>query len=155
MKKPVAAAGLAGRRGEDAPGAAAVVVSGHREFDYAELSPRTAPSAGARCSDQPRPPCRCPTASWPGTGATLAAIETASGERAETGGKPEPHLFEQARAVIRAPSGWRWSATGSPPTSRAVARAGLTTILVLSGTTAGAAERRRRPTTSSTTSRRC
>ena len=37
-----------------------------------------------------------PGGAWPGTGATLAAVETASGKRAETGGKPEPHLFDQA-----------------------------------------------------------
>ena len=38
-----------------------------------------------------------PGGAWPGTGAILAAVETASGATAEIGGKPERHLFELAR----------------------------------------------------------
>ena len=97
-----------------------------------------------------------PGGEWPGTGAILAAVETASGRDAEIGGKPERHLFEMAlEADRRRRRGWRWSATGSPPTSTAAARAGLETILVLSGTSSRdearggrAAARPRRSTTS-------
>ena len=79
-----------------------MVVSGHREFDYAELLAATrALQAGAALFGTSRDPTLpMPGGAWPGTGATLAAIETASGKRAEIGGKPEPHLFEQARALI-------------------------------------------------------
>ena len=37
-----------------------------------------------------------PGGEWPGTGAILAAVETASGRSAEIAGKPERHLFEMA-----------------------------------------------------------
>ena len=39
-----------------------------------------------------------PGGEWPGTGAILAAVETASGRVAEIAGKPERHLFEMALA---------------------------------------------------------
>ena len=41
-----------------------------------------------------------PGGEWPGTGAILAAVETASGRVAEIGGKPERHLFEIALAAL-------------------------------------------------------
>ena len=121
FKETVAAAGLELLDGEAARSADAVLVSGHRGFDYGELLTATlALQAGAALFGTSRDPTLpMPGGAWPGTGATLAAIETASGKRAETGGKPEPHLFEQARALIPEAAGWRWSATGSPPTSRA------------------------------------
>jgi len=74
-----------------------------------------------------------PGGAWPGTGATLAAVETASGKRAETGGKPEPHLFEQARKLI--PNAKRVAMVGDRIASdiEGGRRAGLTTILVLTG----------------------
>ena len=97
-----------------------------------------------------------PGGEWPGTGAILAAVETASGRVAEIGGKPERHLFEMARERLigRAPSGWRWSATASPPTSRAAAGPGWRRSWSCSGTStrergggrrAAARPRRRRP----------
>jgi 4-nitrophenyl phosphatase len=74
-----------------------------------------------------------PGGAWPGTGATLAAVETASGKTAEIGGKPERHLFEQARALI--PSAERVAMVGDRLASdiEGGRRAGLATILVLSG----------------------
>ena len=146
--------------GEAGREADAVVVSGHREFDYEELLTATlALQRGAALFATSRDPTLpMPGGAWPGTGAMLAAVETASGRRAEIGGKPERHLFELAcDADRRRRRGWRWSATGSPPTSRAGRRAGLETILVLSGATSReeAEGPTRRPTTSSTTSPAC
>ena len=102
FKDTVAAAGLELLDGEAAQTADAVIVSAHREFDYAELLTATrALEGGASLFGTSRDPTLpMPGGAWPGTGATLAAVETASGKRAETGGKPEPHLFDQARALI-------------------------------------------------------
>ena len=137
FKETVAAAGLELLEGEAARSADAVVVSGHREFDYAELLTATrALQAGAALFGTSRDPTLpMPDGPWPGTGATLAAIETASGKRAETGGKPEPHLFEQARALI--PEAGRVAMVGDRIASdiEGGRRAGLATILVLSGDT--------------------
>jgi 4-nitrophenyl phosphatase len=74
-----------------------------------------------------------PGGAWPGTGATLAAIETASGKTAEIGGKPERHLFDQARALI--PGAERVAMIGDRIASdiEGGRRAGLETVLVLTG----------------------
>jgi 4-nitrophenyl phosphatase len=76
-----------------------------------------------------------PGGAWPGTGAVLAAVETATGARAEIGGKPEPHLFEMARERIG--DAGRVAMIGDRVTSdiEGGRRAGLPTILVLSGAT--------------------
>lgn len=137
FKESVAAAGLELLDGEAAQSADAVVVSAHREFDYAELLAATrALQAGASLFGTSRDPTLpMPGGAWPGTGATLAAVETASGKRAETGGKPEPHLFEQARALM--PRAERVAIVGDRISSdiEGGRRAGLETILVLSGAT--------------------
>lgn len=135
FKETVAKAGLELLDGEAAKRADAVVVSAHREFDYAELLTATrALQAGAALFGTSRDPTLpMPGGAWPGTGATLAAVETASGKRAETGGKPEPHLFDQARGLI--PEADRIAIVGDRIASDIVGgqRAGLTTILVLTG----------------------
>lgn len=135
FKESVAAAGLELVDGEQAESADAVLVSAHREFDYAELLSATrALQAGAVLFGTSRDPTLpMPGGAWPGTGATLAAVETASGKRAETGGKPEPHLFDQARALI--PDAGRVAMVGDRISSDIVGgqRAGLGTILVLTG----------------------
>jgi HAD superfamily hydrolase (TIGR01450 family) len=137
FKEMVAAAGLTLVDGEAGQGADAVVVSGHREFDYAELLTATrALQGGASLFATSRDPTLpMPGGAWPGTGATLAAIETASGAVAEIGGKPEPRLFEQARALI--PGAARVAMVGDRVSSDIAGgrRAGLETILVLSGAT--------------------
>ena len=58
-----------------------MVVSGHREFDYAELLTATrALQGGAALFGTSRDPTLpMPGGAWPGTGAVLAAVETASG----------------------------------------------------------------------------
>jgi len=135
FKETVAAAGLKLLDGEAAQSADAVVVSAHREFDYAELLTATrALQAGAALFGTSRDPTLpMPGGAWPGTGATLAAVETASGKRAETGGKPEPHLFEQALELI--PKAKRVAIVGDRLTSdiEGGRRAGLVTVLVLTG----------------------
>lgn len=137
FKAAVSAAGLRLLDGEAAQSADAVVVSAHREFDYAELLTATrALQAGAALFGTSRDPTLpMPGGAWPGTGATLAAVETASGKTAETAGKPEPHLFEQALALI--PDAARVAMVGDRVSSdiEGGRRAGLATILVLSGAT--------------------
>jgi HAD superfamily hydrolase (TIGR01450 family) len=135
FKQTVAAAGLKLLDGGAAQSADAVVVSAHREFDYDELLTATrALQAGAALFGTSRDPTLpMPGGAWPGTGATLAAVETASGKRAETAGKPEPHLFEQALALI--PRANRVAIVGDRIASdiEGGRRAGLTTVLVLTG----------------------
>jgi glycerol 3-phosphatase-2 len=131
-KKPGAVSLLEGEAGREA---AVVVVSGHREFDYEELLTATlALQGGATLLATSRDPTLpMPGGAWPGTGSILAAVETASGKRAEIGGKPERHLFEMALEAIGHPA--RVAMVGDRIASdidggRA---AGLETILVLSG----------------------
>jgi HAD superfamily hydrolase (TIGR01450 family) len=133
----VAAAGLELLEGEAARGADAVLVSGHRGFDYGELLTATlALQRGAALFATSRDPTLpMPGGAWPGTGAVLAAVETASGATAEIGGKPEPHLFELARERIAGAE--RVAMVGDRVSSDVEGgrRADLETILVLSGAT--------------------
>ncbi len=135
FKETAAAAGLVLVKGEDGQTADAVVVSAHREFDYAELltATRALQNGAALFATSRDPTLPMPGGAWPGTGATLAAVETASGVRAEIGGKPEPHLFEQARALLGGAE--RVAMVGDRLASdiEGGRRAGLSTILVLSG----------------------
>lgn len=137
FKQSAAAAGLRVLEGEEAHGAAAVLVSGHRGFDYQELFTATrALQHGAKLFATSRDPTMpMPEGAWPGTGAVLAAVETASGATAEIGGKPESHLFDAARARIA--GGGPVAMVGDRVSSdiEGGRRAGLTTILVLSGST--------------------
>jgi HAD superfamily hydrolase (TIGR01450 family) len=133
----VAEAGLKLLEGDAGREAAGVLVSGHREFDYGELLTATlALQSGAALFATSRDPTLpMPGGAWPGTGAVLAAIETASGVRAEIGGKPERHLFDQARALM--PGADRVAMVGDRISSDidGAREAGLATVLVLSGAT--------------------
>src|ERR1044072_1278010 len=104
FKQTVAAAGVAVLDGETGSAAGLVVVSGHREFDYAELltATRALQGGAALLATSRDPTLPMPGGAWPGTGAILAAGETATRATAEIGGKPEPHLFELARERIAA-----------------------------------------------------
>ena len=128
-------AGLSPLEGEEARGAAGVLTSGHRGFDYEELLTATlALQRGATLFATSRDPTLpMPGGPWPGTGAILAAIETASGAVAEIGGKPEPHLFELACA--RLDGARRVAMVGDRLSSdiEGGRRAGLDTVLVLTG----------------------
>lgn len=154
FQEAVAAAGLRLMESEDGREAGVVVVSGHREFDYGELLTATrALQGGAALYATSRDPTMpMPGGPWPGTGAVLAAVETASGATAEIGGKPEPHLFELAQQRLRCSfppnnrekeqrSGLgRVAMVGDRVSSdiEGGRRAGLATILVLSGATSRA-----------------
>ncbi|HXR29836.1 MAG TPA: HAD-IIA family hydrolase [Solirubrobacterales bacterium] len=135
FKQTVGAAGLTLLEGKAAREADAVLVSGHREFDYEELLTATlALQRGAVLLATSRDPTLpMPGGAWPGTGAVLAAVETASGGRAEIGGKPERHLFDQARELIG--DAERVAIVGDRLASdiEGGRRAGLATILVLTG----------------------
>jgi 4-nitrophenyl phosphatase len=63
----------------------------------------------------------------------LAAVETASGKIAEIGGKPERHLFDQARALIGDAEQVAMVGDRIASDIEGGRRAGLATILVLSG----------------------
>jgi glycerol-1-phosphatase len=133
----VAATGLELLEGEAARGADIVIVSGHRGFDYEELLTATlALQRGAALfATSHDPTLPMPGGAWPGTGSILAAVETASGRTAAIGGKPEPHLFELARERIAAAE--RVAMVGDRVSSDIAGgrRAGLETVLVLSGAT--------------------
>ncbi len=133
----VAETGLTLLVGEAARRATGVLVSGHRGFDYEELLTATmALQEGASLFATSRDPTLpMPGGAWPGTGAVLAAVETASGARAEIGGKPERHLFDQARSLM--PGAKRVAMVGDRLASDVEGgrRAGLATILVLCGAT--------------------
>jgi glycerol-1-phosphatase len=137
FRQTVGEAGVALLEGDEGRRAGVVVVSGHRDFDYAELLTATlALQRGAALFATSRDPTLpMPGGPWPGTGSILAAVETASGARAEIGGKPEPHLFELARERIG--SAERVAMVGDRVSSdiEGGRRAGLETILVLSGAT--------------------
>jgi glycerol-1-phosphatase len=151
LKEMVAATGTRLVEGEEAEGADAVVVSGHRGFDYGELkTAKFALDHGARLfatSHDPTMPY--PGGELPGTGAVLAAVEVASGREATIAGKPERHLFEMAIDVAcsfcsqdeqKEQANKRLAMVGDRISSdidggRA---AGLETILVLSGSTSRA-----------------
>lgn len=137
LKEMVAASGARVLEGEEGREAGVVVVSGHRGFDYAELltAKRALERGAALFATSHDPTMPFPGGEVPGTGAVLAAVETASGRRAEIAGKPERHLFEMAREALGecesvAMVGDRLSSDIEGGT-----RAGLETILVLSGTT--------------------
>jgi glycerol-1-phosphatase len=133
----VAATGLKLLEGEAGREADAVLVSGHRGFDYEELLTATlALQRGAALFATSRDPTLpMPGGAWPGTGAILAAVEMASGAMAEIGGKPEPHLFGMARERIAGAK--RVAMVGDRISSdiEGGRRAGLATVLVLSGAT--------------------
>jgi HAD superfamily hydrolase (TIGR01450 family) len=137
FRESAAAAGLELLSGEDAHEAEVVLVSGHRGFDYEELFTATrALQRGASLFATSRDPTMpMPGGAWPGTGSVLAAVETASGAAAEIGGKPEPHLFRAARERIAGAE--RVAMVGDRLASdiEGGRRAGLETILVLSGST--------------------
>lgn len=72
-----------------------VVVGAHERFDYAELRVATqALMRGAALVGTEREATIAEAdGRWPGTGALLAALETATGAQAATMGKPDPQLF--------------------------------------------------------------
>ena len=113
-----------------------VVVAGHERFDYDEL--RVATQAVLRGADLVGAgrdaTFPMPDGPWPATGAILAAVETATGRRAWTVGKPEPQLF---RSALDRFGGGRALVVGDRLDSdvAGAAAAGLDAALVLTGAT--------------------
>jgi HAD superfamily hydrolase (TIGR01450 family) len=132
----VAAAGLRiVNRTELASRADVVVVGGHEAFDYEELRVATqAVLRGAELLGATREPSfPMPDGAWPGSGALLAAVEAASGHRADrVAGKPEPDMYEAARERLGA---GRCLAVGTRLDVDVVGarRAGLDAALLLTG----------------------
>jgi HAD superfamily hydrolase (TIGR01450 family) len=87
-------------RTEFATRADVVVVGGHDDFVYDELKIATqAVLRGAELIGATRDRTfPMPDGPWPGSGAVLAAIETATGRSADqVAGKPEPAMYDAAR----------------------------------------------------------
>jgi len=127
-----------------------VVVGGHEAFDYEELKTATqAVLRGAELIGAGRDAAfPMPDGLWPGTGAVLAAVETAAGRRADrTVGKPEPAMYDAARDRL---GPGRALAVGDRLDSDVAGarRAGMDSALVLTGATSreAAAAAQPRPT---------
>jgi glycerol 3-phosphatase-2 len=117
----------------------AVVVGGHPGFHYRELLIATqALSRGARLYAAGRDATfPMPDGPWPGTGSILAAVETASGQRAVVVGKPEAYLFRLASSRL---AGAQKVAIVGDSLDADIAgglREGLMTVLVMTGRTSG------------------
>ncbi len=137
MLTHVADAGLKVMNNTDlATRAELVIVSGTEDVTYDDL--KTATLALRRGADflatSRDPTYPMPDGLWPGTGAVLAAVETASGRLAAIVGKPEPQLF--LTAVERLGAG-RTLVVGDRIASdiEAAKRAQLDAALVLTGDT--------------------
>lgn len=140
MRRHVSDAGLKLMNGTDlASRVEVVVVAATEQFTYDDL--RTASLAVRRGADllaTARDPTHpMPDGLWPGTGALLAAVETASGATAALVGKPEPQLFLTALDRL---GGGRTLVVGDRLDSdvAAATAAGLDAALVLSGGTSRA-----------------
>ncbi len=134
----LAAAGLHLVPPEDAETAEIVVVAGHDRFEYRELDAAVrAVGSGAQLFATGRDPF-VPTSNGrkPGTGAVLAAIETATGATATITGKPEPHMFAAARRLLGNCARVAMIGDNLVTDIAGAKRAGLDAILVLSGATA-------------------
>jgi HAD superfamily hydrolase (TIGR01450 family) len=122
------------------PEAAVVVVGGHDRFDYDELrGAALAVRNGARLFATGRDAVfPTPDGLWPGTGAILAAIETAGGATATVVGKPERVIFEMASEALAGCT--RIAVIGDHLVAdiAGAKRAGLDAILVLTGACAPA-----------------
>lgn len=137
LKSELERAGLELRSGETGRDAEVVAVGGHTGFNYDELriaaqAVRRGASFYAAGRDATFP---MPDGPWPATGSILAAVETAAGVRATVVGKPEPYIFDVARSLL---ADCRRVAIVGDHLKADIAggqRAGLTTILVLTGTT--------------------
>lgn len=140
LRGHVEGAGLRLMNGTDlASRAQVVVVGGTDELTYDDL--RIATLALRRGADflatSRDPTYPMPDGLWPGTGAIVAAVETASGRESAIVGKPEPQLF--LTAIDRLGPG-RTLAVGDKLDADVAAakRVGIAAALVLTGGTTAA-----------------
>ena len=135
LKRELTEVGLELVAGDDGRDAAAVAVGGHDGFDFGELRVATqAVRRGARLYAAGRDAVfPMPDGPWPGTGSIVAAVEVAGGAKAVAAGKPEPFIFELAHALLEGCT--RAAVVGDNLGSDIAGgnRAGLATILVLTG----------------------
>ena len=135
LKANVADAGLKVLNGTpDAEHADVVVMGGTDDVTYDDL--RVATLAARRSGDllatARDPTLPMPGGHWPGTGALLAAVETASGITGQIVGKPEPQLF--LTALDRLGEGSTLAVGDRLDTDiAAAASAGLDAALVMTG----------------------
>jgi HAD superfamily hydrolase (TIGR01450 family) len=136
LKEELEGAGLELLPGEAGRDAEIIAVGGHDAFDYHELriaiqAVRRGGRLYAAGRDATFP---MPDGPWPGTGSIVAAVEVGGGTTAIAVGKPEPEMFDVARSLL---AGCRRIAIVGDNLDADIAggdRAGLTTILVLTGT---------------------
>ncbi len=137
LKEELAIAGLALCEGDAGRTAESVAVAFHEGFHYRELLVATqALRAGAVLYGTNRDTIfPMPDGPWPATGAVLAAVETGGGRQAIVVGKPELPMFEIARGLL--PAKTRLAIVGDSLFSdiQGGRRAGIATVLVLSGNT--------------------
>ena len=119
----------------DEPAEARTVVVGldrHLTYDRLRIT-ADALRAGARFVASNRDPTYpTETGPWPGGGAIVAALETATGRVAEVVGKPHPPMRAALRRRLR--PGPTWVVGDRPETDLALAKAeGWTAVLVLTG----------------------
>jgi glycerol-1-phosphatase len=135
FKAELESAGLNDIHGDAGRDADIVAVAGHDGFDYSELRIATqALRRGARLYAAGRDAIfPMPEGPWPGTGAIVAAVEVAGGRSAISVGKPEPYIFELASSLLIGCG--HVAIVGDNLLSDILGgrRAGLTTILVLTG----------------------
>lgn len=136
LKEELAQTGVELLAGETGRAAEIVAVGGHDGFNYAEL--RIAIQAlrrGARLYAAGRDPTfPMPDGPWPATGSIVAAVEVGGGTTAVVAGKPERFIFDVARSLLG--DYCRVAIVGDNLDADIAGgkRAGLTTILVLTGT---------------------
>ncbi len=137
FKRELADVGLTLLEGEAGRTADFVAVAFHEGFDYRELLfACQAVRRGAPLYGSNRDPIfPMPDGPWPATGAVLAAVEVAGGRQATVVGKPEAPMIEVARGLL--PAGARLAIVGDTLSSDILGgkRAGIATVLVLSGNT--------------------
>jgi len=141
FRTEVMAAGLldADATGADPKSVDLVVVGGSVDLGHAELTRATrALRAGARLFGAGRDATYpTPSGPAPASGPYLAPVEVAGGVPATVAGKPERPIFDAARTLLGATDGTPICMVGDRLDSDILGahRAGLTAILVLSGTT--------------------
>lgn len=137
LKEEIKKVGLKLANGEESKKANFVIVGGHPGFNYEEMKLATiAIIGGAHFFGTNRDPL-FPTSEGliPATGAIVASIEYATGKKAITAGKPEPIMFEAAKKLLSSQERIVIIGDRLDTDIAGGKRAGIATILILSGST--------------------